>query len=198
MRPGDTYHLDLTTPCVLAEHVNSLGRATRNEEKYRVHWEREFGPIPDGLDLDHECHNQDPVCAGGNTCRHRACYNFKHIILDTRANNLARGQTFATKNRIVRTPKVQAYLTQPEVKEQFVADGTVNAALGYSKPGARDLIECEYCGKICKGTRGLGNHLTTGHGIDRSVQCDLCGRWSKTPYRLQRHQEHCRKVRRDV
>ena len=31
------------------------------------------GPIPKGLEPDHQCHNQDETCRGGKTCEHRRC-----------------------------------------------------------------------------------------------------------------------------
>ncbi len=37
------------------------------------------GPVPDGLELDHLCHNADPDCLGGVTCPHRRCVNPDHI-----------------------------------------------------------------------------------------------------------------------
>ena len=46
--------------------------------------------IPDGLDLDHKCH--DPLtCTGGWACPHRACVNPEHMKPETRAVNSRRG-----------------------------------------------------------------------------------------------------------
>lgn len=43
---------------------------------HRVEWEKVHGPIPDGLELDHECKN-------------RACVNLDHLRLATRRQNVA-------------------------------------------------------------------------------------------------------------
>ena len=48
------------------------------------------GPIPDGLVLDHLCHNDDPKCPGGVTCPHRACVYPSHLEPVTQAKNSQR------------------------------------------------------------------------------------------------------------
>lgn len=56
---------------------------------HRWSFERENGPIPEGLQIDHECH--DPhSCPGGKSDRHRRCVNPAHMVLATVAQNLAR------------------------------------------------------------------------------------------------------------
>ena len=57
---------------------------------HRFAYERLVGPIPDGLELDHICHN-DSGCPGGPTCAHRRCVNLAHIKTVTHAENLRRG-----------------------------------------------------------------------------------------------------------
>lgn len=37
------------------------------------------GAVPDGLGLDHLCHNADLTCSGGPTCLHRRCVNPDHL-----------------------------------------------------------------------------------------------------------------------
>lgn len=37
------------------------------------------GPIPPGTQVDHTCHNDDPMCVGGKTCLHRRCVNPDHL-----------------------------------------------------------------------------------------------------------------------
>lgn len=46
---------------------------------HRLSYEREIGPVPDGYELDHTCHTNDPTCTAGNTCPHRACVNPAHL-----------------------------------------------------------------------------------------------------------------------
>lgn len=58
---------------------------------HRWTYEQIVGPIPDGMDLDHTCHNNDETCPGGDSCWHRACVNPSHLEPKTRASNLSAG-----------------------------------------------------------------------------------------------------------
>lgn len=58
---------------------------------HRYGWTLAHGPIPDGLVLDHVCH--DPtVCFHGRACPHRACQNPAHLRLVTPTENGAEGR----------------------------------------------------------------------------------------------------------
>lgn len=59
---------------------------------HRAVYELTLGPIPDGAQLDHTCHNADPACAGGSTCLHRRCVNPAHLEVVTQQENIARGR----------------------------------------------------------------------------------------------------------
>jgi HNH endonuclease len=49
-------------------------------------YEHFVGPVPEGLILDHTCH--DPrVCRLGINCPHRACVNIEHVIPTTKKVN---------------------------------------------------------------------------------------------------------------
>lgn len=62
----------------------------RQVKAHRYSYELEHGPIPDGLDLDHQCHNRDAGCHANAACLHRRCVNPAHAEPVTKAINSAR------------------------------------------------------------------------------------------------------------
>lgn len=58
---------------------------------HRAAYELLVGPIPDGLVIDHQCHNRDLTCRGGDACLHRRCINVEHLEPVTGAENTRRG-----------------------------------------------------------------------------------------------------------
>jgi len=65
---------------------------------HRLIYEIFVGPIPDGLHLDHLCHNRDDGCVGGVGCSHRRCVNPNHLEPVTAKENLLRGKGFIGTN----------------------------------------------------------------------------------------------------
>lgn len=59
---------------------------------HRVAYEEFIGPIPDGLQVDHLCHNADLSCPGRQACLHRRCINPEHLEAVTAAVNTARAR----------------------------------------------------------------------------------------------------------
>jgi hypothetical protein len=60
------------------------------------------GAIPDGLTVDHQCHNADETCSGGPTCLHRRCVNPLHLTaIPIRENCLNSPNTLAAKHAAV-------------------------------------------------------------------------------------------------
>ena len=57
-----------------------------------------YGAIPDGLTVDHLCHNTDKTCEGGTTCQHRRCCNPAHLEATSIWENASRGHSPAAKN----------------------------------------------------------------------------------------------------
>jgi hypothetical protein len=89
------YVVDPATGCwVWQKNLrNGYGRVWREDRLWTAHiwyWEQANGPVPEGMDLDHSCH--DPhACDGGNACPHRACVNPAHLVPLPRAANVRRG-----------------------------------------------------------------------------------------------------------
>lgn len=64
----------------------------RPERTHRVTFGFFRGPIPAGLDLDHQCHNADAACPGGPRCSHRRCCNPWHVEPASRIDNVRNGR----------------------------------------------------------------------------------------------------------
>jgi hypothetical protein len=72
-------------------HSNGYGRYTPTKGQtdsahawsYRVF----VGPIPEGKQIDHICHNKDSTCKGGTSCMHRRCINPNHLETVTSLEN---------------------------------------------------------------------------------------------------------------
>lgn len=64
---------------------------------HRVAYRLMVGPIPEGIKLDHLCHNADADCRGGEGCRHRRCCNPRHLEPVTQRVNLLRGKGFPAR-----------------------------------------------------------------------------------------------------
>lgn len=71
--------------------------AGRMPMAHRVAYELLVGPIPEGLELDHVCHNQDPDCFADKQCIHRRCVNPDHLEPVTPRVNTLRGKTPAAR-----------------------------------------------------------------------------------------------------
>jgi hypothetical protein len=56
---------------------------------HRLSWMYYKGEIPEGMVVDHLCHNP-AECEGGNNCPHRRCVNPEHLTLVTQLENTLR------------------------------------------------------------------------------------------------------------
>ena len=81
---------------------------------YRFSYEIRYGPIPDGLQVDH-------------LCRVRSCVNPEHLELVTIGENSLRGRTFAAANK---------------TKTYCINDHVLNLDNSYGYKGRRQCIQC--------------------------------------------------------
>jgi len=93
-------------------YVGTNGYATffyrgQSRGAHRFAYEEQQGVVPDGLFIDHNCHNQDETCRGGDGCLHRRCVNPAHLRAVTPTQNQhASPHTAAT---VTHCPKGHAY-----------------------------------------------------------------------------------------
>lgn len=106
-----------------------------------VHWNThafayyvtKFG-VPDGLHIDHECHNGDLSCKGGRSCRHRLCCNPAHLGLATPGENALRAAI----------PRNRAY--NERCPKGHVIDGVLTRKSGPKKGKVERF--CKTCNRI--------------------------------------------------
>lgn len=66
---------------------------------HRAAWLIMNGEIPEGLEVDHKCHNEDPDCPGGSDCPHRLCANWiTHLRVATHRDNDLAGRGVSAIN----------------------------------------------------------------------------------------------------
>lgn len=87
-----------------------LGKKHPPRIAHRYAYARVHGPIPDGLTIDHLCHNADPDCPGGRMCLHRRCQNIFHLEAVPLEENIRRAglTSFAAVN-LLKTHCPQAH-----------------------------------------------------------------------------------------
>jgi len=70
----------------------TIGLSGRTLHVHRASYEAFVGPVPDEMDLDHKCHNEDLSCLGGFECLHRRCANPYHLEPVAHVDNILRGR----------------------------------------------------------------------------------------------------------
>lgn len=111
---------------------------------HRVLWEELFGPVPEGLDLDH-------------LCRNRACQNPMHLEPVTRRENLLRGETIVARN---------AQKTHCKRGHEFTTENTIQI------PRGRACRECRRAYDRKRGpARRAAERLARSNQGDHSVVC---------------------------
>lgn len=120
-RPGGCW---LWTGCTSGGYGRiswSLGnRNMVSASVHRVVYEHLRGAIPDGMDLDHTCH--DPATCNPETakdCPHRRCCNPDHLEPVDRRENLLRGGTITAHNaQVAECPQGHPYSPENTVIKQ--------------------------------------------------------------------------------
>lgn len=69
-----------------------------NTAVHRLAYEFTYGPIPEGLTVDHMCHKPEE-CAGGPTCPHRRCCNPAHLKAVPNPDNARRNSRAVANTR---------------------------------------------------------------------------------------------------
>jgi hypothetical protein len=92
-------YIEITPSCWLwtaSLDKDGYGTMQANHKKIHVHrfsYEHFVGPIPEGLTVDHVCHNANPDCRGGRDCQHRRCIRPDHLEPVPDRINLIRGNS---------------------------------------------------------------------------------------------------------
>jgi hypothetical protein len=126
-------------------HISIPGVPGKKMLAHRASYEARVGPIPDGMSLDHECHNRDLSCLGGDTCLHRRCINPAHLTPETRAQN-------RRKAGLARDRKPWLDTDLCPKGHQFIPDNTVV----YTKKNGYSQRFCRTCQRENSYLQGMG------------------------------------------
>lgn len=93
-----------------------------NQYAHRLAYIYFVGPIPEGMHVDHMCHNRDLSCNDGSNCAHRRCVNPEHLqAVPPKVNILGSSYTSASMN---------ARKTHCKNGHEFTPENTIRASRG--------------------------------------------------------------------
>jgi hypothetical protein len=81
---------------------------------HRMAYELAVDTIPAGLTVDHECHNADASCPGGDSCPHRSCCNPVHLVPRSGRENTLRSPSSTATVNAAKTHCPQGHEFTPE------------------------------------------------------------------------------------
>lgn len=136
-----------TAPCWLwptrEAGLKGYARARNAEgEKELVHrlsFRIFVGPIPDALVVDHQCHNDDLTCPGGEACEHRRCFNPWHLRVVTGPANSQAGRSTPVLVNAAKTHCVNGHEFTPANTRVYIAPGK-----------GRVMRQCRACDRMRK------------------------------------------------
>lgn len=138
---------------------------------HRFAYALHFGSVPDGLEVDHVCHNEDDSCQGGSECLHRRCVNPAHLEAVTHRENGRRGKSaFGINARKTHCPRDHAYDEANTIIER----------------GARICRACREAKRPAGVTPAARTHCPQGHPYSE-----------ENTYRSPEGYRKCRTCRRD-
>lgn len=86
MEPQPNGCIHYTGSLTLAGY-GQVGKDGGNALAHRAAYEHFVGPIPEGMTLDHECHNLSGCTITDHTCPHRRCVNVEHLAPKSKGEN---------------------------------------------------------------------------------------------------------------
>ena len=104
----------LFTGNVNGDGYGILSRNNKTVSAHRAAYEHFVGPIPDGMTLDHECHNRDAACEGGLTCLHRRCVNPEHLTPKVMGENVLASDRSTSGRNARKTHCIHGHEFTPE------------------------------------------------------------------------------------
>lgn len=109
----------------------------RDEYVHRLSHELWVGPIPDGYDVDHLCHNRDVACEGGITCLHRRCVNPDHLEAISKKENRRRQRNVIEQMNRTHCPQGHPYDDENTISVRGNGRNCRQCRLDYTKSHKR-------------------------------------------------------------